>query len=252
MSEALTVDCLVIYTNHKADMLICFRDLQDLDMHPRWCNHFRSIVRPPSSKIVWTSGATTRPKAILRDPGWSSMWVKFAQLALWPRLLLLVFPTTYLVEQGNSQVLQMNRLNLTASDTGLKAPSKIWHKCCRSVISISTQRYIEEAEVRNMQQSFVSIVPQCAIKKKLTSQQRWQNTTDFFRQKRLLMLHRDIADKLDRYSAHRIGQIQIRVWLYVHNQWCHPKWERVCNKNTELLMVSYRSLIPTPLNFPTL
>ncbi|XP_071391322.1 zinc finger BED domain-containing protein 5-like [Centroberyx affinis] len=63
-------------------------------------------------------------QATFRTSGWGSIWVKYAQHypALWEktRLLLLTFPTTYLVEQGFSQVLHMqskyrNRLDLMAS-----------------------------------------------------------------------------------------------------------------------------------------
>lgn len=131
MSEALTDERLLIYTDHlrmvNADLKVRFRDLLDLDV-PTW------VVQPFQADVVECEPAIQEhlidiqsddeAQAVFRTSGWGNMWVKYAQRypALWEkaRLLLLAFPTTYLVEQGFSQVLHMqskyrNRLNLTSS-----------------------------------------------------------------------------------------------------------------------------------------
>ncbi|XP_071397542.1 zinc finger BED domain-containing protein 5-like [Centroberyx affinis] len=131
VSEALTDDRLLIYIDHlrmvKADMEIRFRDLLNLDV-PVW------VVQPFQADVTECEPAVQEhlidiqcddeAQATFRTSGWGSMWVKYAQRypALWEktRLLLLAFPTTYLVEQGFSQVLHMqskyrNRLDLMAS-----------------------------------------------------------------------------------------------------------------------------------------
>uniref|UniRef100_A0A3B5QFI6 HAT C-terminal dimerisation domain-containing protein n=1 Tax=Xiphophorus maculatus TaxID=8083 RepID=A0A3B5QFI6_XIPMA len=68
--------------------------------------------------------------------GWSSMWTKYASL------LLLAFPTTYLVEKGFSQVLHMqskyrNRLDLAAS-------AALWLK--RTSLQPATKKLAEKCE----------------------------------------------------------------------------------------------------------
>ncbi|XDV20634.1 hypothetical protein PO909_025934 [Leuciscus waleckii] len=126
VSEALTDDLLLVYTDHlsmvKADMEIRFRDLLNLDV-PSWA------VQPFQTDVIECEPAIQEHLVDIQcdneTSGWCSMWVKYAQRypALWQkiRLLILVFPTTYLVEQGFSQVIHMqskyrNRLDLLASD----------------------------------------------------------------------------------------------------------------------------------------
>ncbi|ROJ30521.1 Zinc finger BED domain-containing protein 5 [Anabarilius grahami] len=118
VSESLTDDLLLVYTDHltmvKADMEIRFRDLLNLDV-PSW------VVQPFQADVIECEPAIQEhlvdiqcddeAQAIFRTSGWCSMWVKYAQRypALWQkiRLLILAFPTTYLVEQGFSQVIHM-------------------------------------------------------------------------------------------------------------------------------------------------
>ncbi|XP_071771056.1 zinc finger BED domain-containing protein 5-like [Centroberyx gerrardi] len=131
VSEALTDDRLLIYTDPlrmvKADMEIRFRDLLNLDV-PVWVvQPFQADVtecEPAIQERLVDIQCDDEAKATFRTSGWGSMWVKYAQRypALWEktRLLLLAFPTTYLVEQGFSQVLHMqskyrNRLDFMAS-----------------------------------------------------------------------------------------------------------------------------------------
>ncbi|KAK9960341.1 hypothetical protein ABG768_008202, partial [Culter alburnus] len=131
VSEALTDDLLLVYTDHltmvKANMEIRFRDLLNLDV-PSW------VVQPFQADVIESEAAIQEhlvdiqcddeAQAIFRTSGWCSMWVKYAQQypALWQkiRLPILAFPTTYLVEQGFSQVIHMqskyrNHLDLHAS-----------------------------------------------------------------------------------------------------------------------------------------
>lgn len=131
MSEELGDDRLLIYIDHlkmvKADLEIRFRDLLDLDV-PVW------VVQPFQADVVSCElpiqehlvdlKCDVEAQATFRTCGWGSMWTKYATRypALWEKtkLLLLAFPTTYLVEQGFSQVLHMqskyrNRLDLMAS-----------------------------------------------------------------------------------------------------------------------------------------
>uniref|UniRef100_A0A3Q3B2L2 DUF4371 domain-containing protein n=1 Tax=Kryptolebias marmoratus TaxID=37003 RepID=A0A3Q3B2L2_KRYMA len=116
VSEEVTDDRLQIYVEHlkmvKADLEIRFRDLLDLDV-PVW------VVQPFQADVVDCELAiqehlvdiqcNIEAQATFRTSGWSSMWAKYASRypALWEKtkLLLLAFPTTYLVEQGFSQVL---------------------------------------------------------------------------------------------------------------------------------------------------
>ncbi|XP_010775064.1 zinc finger BED domain-containing protein 5-like, partial [Notothenia coriiceps] len=131
VSEALTDERLLIYTDHlrmvNADLKIRFRDLLDLDV-PTWVvQPFQADVaecEPAIQEHLIDIQSDDEAQAIFRTSGWGNMWVKYSQRypALWEkaRLLLLAFPTTYLVEQGFSQVLHMqskyrNRLNLTTS-----------------------------------------------------------------------------------------------------------------------------------------
>lgn len=131
MSEELTDDRLFIYVEHlktvRADLKMRFWDLLDLEV-PVW------VVQPFQVDMVDCDIAIqehlvdvqcdVEAQAIFRTFGWGSMWTKYATRypTLWEkaRLLLLAFLTTYLVEQGFSQVLHMqskyrNRLNLATS-----------------------------------------------------------------------------------------------------------------------------------------
>uniref|UniRef100_A0A3B5LGI6 HAT C-terminal dimerisation domain-containing protein n=1 Tax=Xiphophorus couchianus TaxID=32473 RepID=A0A3B5LGI6_9TELE len=131
VSEELTDDRLFIYVEHlktvRADLKMRFWDLLDLEV-PVW------VVQPFQADVVDCDiviqehlvdvQCDVEAQAIFRTFGWGSMWTKYATRypTLWEkaRLLLLVFPTTYLVEQGFSQVLHMqskyrNRLNLATS-----------------------------------------------------------------------------------------------------------------------------------------
>ncbi|XP_029281523.1 SCAN domain-containing protein 3-like isoform X2 [Cottoperca gobio] len=132
VSEALTDDRLLIYIDHlrmvKADMEIRFKDLLDLDV-PIWVvQPFQADVvnkcEPAIQEHLIDIQCDDEAQATFLTSDWGSMWVKYAELypALWEKikLLLLSFPTTYLVEQGFSQVLHMqskyrNRLDLMDS-----------------------------------------------------------------------------------------------------------------------------------------
>uniref|UniRef100_A0A3B5Q1Y9 HAT C-terminal dimerisation domain-containing protein n=1 Tax=Xiphophorus maculatus TaxID=8083 RepID=A0A3B5Q1Y9_XIPMA len=131
VSEELTDDRLFIYVEHlktvRADLKMHFWDLLDLEV-PMW------VVLPFQADVVDCDiviqehlvdvQCDIEAQAIFRTFGWGSMWTKCATRypTFWEkaRLLLLAFPTTYLVEQGFSQVLHMqskyrNRLNLATS-----------------------------------------------------------------------------------------------------------------------------------------
>ncbi|KAM3874376.1 zinc finger BED domain-containing protein 5-like [Diretmus argenteus] len=139
VSEALTDDRLLIYTAHlrmvKADLEIRFRDLLNLDV-PLWVvQPFQADVaecEPAIQEHLIDIQSHDEAKAIFRTSGWGSMWITYAQRypALWEktRLIILAFPTTYLVEQGFSQVLHMqskyrNRLDLASGALRLKLTS---------------------------------------------------------------------------------------------------------------------------------
>ncbi|KAM3833924.1 zinc finger BED domain-containing protein 5-like [Diretmus argenteus] len=139
VSEALTDDRLLIYTAHlrmvKADLEIRFRDLLNLDV-PLWVvQPFQADVaecEPSIQEHLIDIQSDDEAKAIFRTSGWGSMWITYAQRypALWEktRLIILAFPTTYLVEQGFSQVLHMqskyrNRLDLASGALRLKLTS---------------------------------------------------------------------------------------------------------------------------------
>lgn len=100
MSEALTDDHLLIYTNQlrmvKADMEIRFRDLLNLDV-PIW------VVQPSQADMTECKPtiqehlvyiqSDNAAQATLGYSGWGSMWVKYAQRypALWEKTRLLLF-----------------------------------------------------------------------------------------------------------------------------------------------------------------
>uniref|UniRef100_A0A3Q3B1D1 C2H2-type domain-containing protein n=1 Tax=Kryptolebias marmoratus TaxID=37003 RepID=A0A3Q3B1D1_KRYMA len=137
---------IVIYVEHlkmlKADLETRFRDLLDLNV-PVW------MVQPFQADVVDCELAIQEHlvdiqcdiefQATFLTSGWSSMWAKYASCypALWEKtkLLLLAFPTTYLVEQGFSHVLHLqskyrNHQDLVASGalqlklTSLQPPIK--------------------------------------------------------------------------------------------------------------------------------
>uniref|UniRef100_A0A096M6F6 DUF4371 domain-containing protein n=1 Tax=Poecilia formosa TaxID=48698 RepID=A0A096M6F6_POEFO len=103
VSEELTDDCLLIYVEHlkmvQADLAMRFRDLLDLEV------------------LVWVvqlfQADVVDCEIAIQEHLVNALWEK-------ARLLLLAFPTTYLVEQPFSQVLHMqskyrNRLDSAAS-----------------------------------------------------------------------------------------------------------------------------------------
>ncbi|XP_030298040.1 zinc finger BED domain-containing protein 5-like [Sparus aurata] len=129
--DELTDSHLLLYTDHlkavKADMAIRFRDLQQLDV-PDWVMEPWKAdavsCEPEIQESLIDLQNDEEAKATFRTSGWRAMWVTQGQRfpPLWERvhLLLLAFPTSYLVEQGFSQVLHMqtkyrNRLNLVSS-----------------------------------------------------------------------------------------------------------------------------------------
>ncbi|XP_077083466.1 zinc finger BED domain-containing protein 5-like [Siphateles boraxobius] len=129
--DELTDNHLLRYTDHlravKADMEIRFRDLEQLDV-PEWVMEpFEGDVSRSEAEIQETLidlQNDEEAKATFRACGWRVMWVTHGQRfpLLWKRirLLLLAFPTSYLVEQGFSQALHMqtkyrSRLNLVTS-----------------------------------------------------------------------------------------------------------------------------------------
>lgn len=129
--DELTDSHLLLYTDHlkavKADMAIRFRDLQQLDV-PDWVMEPWKAdavsCEPEIQESLIDLQNDEEAKATFRTSGWRAMWVTQGQRfpPLWERvhLLLLAFPTSYLVEQGFSQALHMqtkyrNRLNLVSS-----------------------------------------------------------------------------------------------------------------------------------------
>ncbi|XP_051950665.1 zinc finger BED domain-containing protein 5-like [Xyrauchen texanus] len=129
--DGLTDNHLLRYTDHlravKADMEIRFRDLDQLDV-PEWVMEpFQVDVSRTEDEIQETLidlQNDEEAKSTFRTCGWRVMWATHGQRfpLLWKRirLLLLAFPTSYLVEQGFSQALHMqtkyrSRLNLVTS-----------------------------------------------------------------------------------------------------------------------------------------
>ena len=131
MLDELTDGHLLVYSDHlkavKADMEVRFRDLDQLAV-PDW------VMEPLQQDVASSEEAIqeslidlqndAEAMATFRTSGWRALWITHGQRfpQLWERvhLLLLTFPTSYLVEQGFSQALHMqskyrNRLNLISS-----------------------------------------------------------------------------------------------------------------------------------------
>lgn len=131
MLDDLTDNHLLRYTDHlqtvKADLEVRFRDLRELDV-PEWVTEPFEVDASSIDAAVQESLIDLQndeeAKATFRISGWRAMWATHGLRfpLLWEKtcVLLLAFPTSYLVEQGFSQALHLqtkyrNRLNLVDS-----------------------------------------------------------------------------------------------------------------------------------------
>ncbi|CAL8342268.1 unnamed protein product [Arctogadus glacialis] len=129
--DELTDGHLLVYTDHlkavKAGMEVCFRDLDQLAV-PDWVmellQHDAASSEEASQESIIDLQNNAEAMATFRTSVWRALWLTHGQRfpQLWERfhLLLLVFPTSYLAEQGFSQALHMqskyrNPLDLVSS-----------------------------------------------------------------------------------------------------------------------------------------
>ena len=111
--DELTDHHLLLYTDHlkavKADITIRFGDLEQLDvldwvMEPGQAD--AANCEPEIQESLIDLQNDEEAKVTFRTSGWHAMWVTQGQCfpSLWERvhLLLLAFPTSYLVEKGFS------------------------------------------------------------------------------------------------------------------------------------------------------
>ena len=131
MSDSVTDEHLLVYVEHlKAvieDMKVRFKDLLDLEVFPWLVEPFVTNINDCDStmqEMLIDLQSDEEARAIFRAHGWAAFWIKwknrFPQLWEKVELFILAFPTTYIAEQGFSEVLYMrnkyrNRLDMNAT-----------------------------------------------------------------------------------------------------------------------------------------
>ena len=131
MSDSVTDEHLLVYVEHlKAvieDMKVRFKDLLDVEVFPWLVEPFATNINDCDStmqEMLIDLQSDEEARAIFRAHGWAAFWIKwknrFPQLWEKVELFILAFPTTYIAEQGFSEVLYMrnkyrNRLDMNAT-----------------------------------------------------------------------------------------------------------------------------------------
>ena len=131
MSDSVTDEHLLVYVEHlKAvieDMKVRFKDLLDLEVFPWLVEPFATNINDCDStmqEMLIDLQSDEEARAIFRAHVWAAFWIKwknrFPQLWEKVELFILAFPTTYIAEQGFSEVLYMrnkyrNRLDMNAT-----------------------------------------------------------------------------------------------------------------------------------------